>query len=382
MFSSSDTEFMRQALSLAARGLFTTDPNPRVGCVIVKGQSVVGKGWHERAGHAHAEVHALAEAGELAQQATVYVTLEPCSHVGRTPPCTDALIRAGVSRVVLALQDPNPLVNGKGVDRLRAAGIEVDVGLLAEEAIELNLGFLSRIKRKRPWVRMKLAASIDGKTALQNRQSQWITAEAARADGHRWRARASALLTGIGTVKDDDPLLNVRYVDTSRQPNKVLVDSRLDISPAARMLADPGVAIVTALDENMAKPSTWQQLIDAGLHRSIAAKCLALPCFHQARSQSQRRDRQACAQQGICPIGNPPTLCSAVGWYRHSAHSARGHHLLPCQFQSVAPTLLHASDDRQLAPLRRLSIDFVGSARRSCRRSKQQASCAPMGACA
>jgi len=269
MFSSSDTEFMRQALSLAARGLFTTDPNPRVGCVIVKGQSVVGKGWHERAGHAHAEVHALAEAGELAQQATVYVTLEPCSHVGRTPPCTDALIRAGVSRVVLALQDPNPVVNGKGVDRLRAAGIEVDVGLLAEEAIELNLGFLSRIKRKRPWVRMKLAASIDGKTALQNRQSQWITAEAARADGHRWRARASALLTGIGTVKDDDPLLNVRYVDTSRQPNKVLVDSRLDISPAARMLADPGVAIVTALDENMAKPSTWQQLIDAG-HRIVS----------------------------------------------------------------------------------------------------------------
>jgi diaminohydroxyphosphoribosylaminopyrimidine deaminase/5-amino-6-(5-phosphoribosylamino)uracil reductase len=178
MFSSSDTEFMRQALGLAAQGLFTTDPNPRVGCVIVKGQSVVGKGWHERAGHAHAEVHALAEAGELAQQSTVYVTLEPCSHVGRTPPCADALIRAGVSRVVLALQDPNPLVNGKGVDRLRAAGIEVDVGLLAEEAIELNLGFLSRIKRKRPWVRMKLAASIDGKTALQNRQSQWITAEA------------------------------------------------------------------------------------------------------------------------------------------------------------------------------------------------------------
>ena len=260
---------MRQALGLAARGLFTTDPNPRVGCVIVKGQSVVGKGWHERAGHGHAEVHALAEAGELAQQSTVYVTLEPCSHVGRTPPCADALIRAGVSRVVLALQDPNPLVNGKGVDRLRAAGIEVDVGLLAEEAIELNLGFLSRIKRKRPWVRMKLAASIDGKTALQNRQSQWITAEAARADGHRWRARASALLTGIGTVKDDDPLMNVRHVDTCRQPNKVLVDSRLDISPAARMLADPGVAIVTALDENMAKPSTWQQLIDAG-HRIVS----------------------------------------------------------------------------------------------------------------
>lgn len=260
---------MRQALSLAARGLFTTDPNPRVGCVIVKGQSVVGKGWHERAGCAHAEVHALAEAGELAQQATVYVTLEPCSHVGRTPPCTDALIRAGVSRVVLALQDPNPLVNGKGVDRLRAAGIEVDVGLLSGEAIELNLGFLSRIKRKRPWVRMKLAASIDGKTALQNRQSQWITAEAARADGHRWRARASALLTGIGTVKDDDPLMNVRYVDTSRQPSKVLVDSRLDISPAARMLADPGVSIVTALDEDVAKPSHWQQLIDAG-HRIVS----------------------------------------------------------------------------------------------------------------
>ena len=269
MFSPSDHQFMRQALDLASLGLFTTDPNPRVGCLIVQNETVVGEGWHLRAGEAHAEVHALARAGEFAKGAVAYVTLEPCSHLGRTGPCCDALIRAGISRVVVAMQDPNPLVNGEGVARLRAAGIRVDVGLMAAEAIELNLGFLSRMLRKRPWVRLKLAASLDGKTALNNRQSQWITEETARADGHRWRARASALLTGIGTVKDDDPQLNVRYVETSRQPIRVLVDSRLDVSTNARVLAEPGVWIVTALDEASRRQSVWQALEDAG-HRLIS----------------------------------------------------------------------------------------------------------------
>ena len=269
MFSPTDTEFMRQALDLAARGLFTTDPNPRVGCLIVDHGTIVGEGWHEKAGEAHAEVLALAKAGDRAASATAYVTLEPCSHTGRTAPCCDALIRAGIGRVVVAMQDPNPLVNGQGIAVLRASGVRVDVGLMAAEAIELNLGFVSRMLRKRPWVRMKLAASLDGKTALTNRQSQWITDEPARADGHYWRARASAILTGIGTVKDDDPQMNVRYLASKRQPRKVLVDSRLEVSPLARMLVDPGVLIVTALDERSAKPGVWQGLVNAG-HRLLS----------------------------------------------------------------------------------------------------------------
>ncbi|NCV58321.1 MAG: bifunctional diaminohydroxyphosphoribosylaminopyrimidine deaminase/5-amino-6-(5-phosphoribosylamino)uracil reductase RibD [Betaproteobacteria bacterium] len=269
MFSSTDAQLMRRALDLAANGLFTTDPNPRVGCVIVREGQIVGEGWHQRAGEPHAEVHALQQAGDLARQASVYLNLEPCSHQGRTPPCSDALIRAGVSRVVVAMQDPNPLVNGEGAERLRQAGIRVDLGLMQKEAIELNLGFISRIKRQQPWVRMKLAASLDGKTALQNRQSQWITDLSARRDGHAWRARASAILTGIGTVRDDDPLMNVRLVETTRQPVKVLVDSRLDVSADARMLASPGVWIVTALQSDAEKPSLWRQLSDAG-HRIVS----------------------------------------------------------------------------------------------------------------
>lgn len=260
---------MRQALDLATRGLFTTDPNPRVGCVIVQNGTLVGEGWHEKAGEPHAEVLALARAGEQAASATAYVTLEPCSHTGRTAPCCDALIRAGIGRVVVAMQDPNPLVNGKGIAALRAAGIAVEVGLMAAQAIELNLGFVSRMLRKRPWVRMKLAASLDGKTALSNRQSQWITDDPARADGHHWRARSSAILTGIGTVKDDDPQMNVRDLATKRQPRKILVDSRLEVSPMARMLADPGVLIVTALEERSAAAGLWQGLIDAG-HRLLS----------------------------------------------------------------------------------------------------------------
>lgn len=239
-----DCRYMQRALELARRGLYSTTPNPRVGCVIVCDGKIVGEGWHERAGQAHAEIHALQAAGALARGASVYVTLEPCGHHGRTPPCTDALIAAGVTRVIGAMRDPNPLVAGTGFQKLRTAGIEVSSGVLEQEARELNVGFVSRMTRGRPWVRLKIAASLDGKTALNNGQSQWITGQAARDDGHRWRARACAILTGSGTVARDDPQLTVRAVATPRQPLRVVVDSRGETPPTARVFADDNVLLV------------------------------------------------------------------------------------------------------------------------------------------
>jgi diaminohydroxyphosphoribosylaminopyrimidine deaminase/5-amino-6-(5-phosphoribosylamino)uracil reductase len=247
-FSADDFRLMARALQLAERGLWTTSPNPRVGCVVVRGGEIVGEGWHEKAGEPHAEVHALRAAGEEAKGATAYVTLEPCSHFGRTPPCAEALIAAGVSRVVAAMTDPNPLVAGKGLALLQAAGIETASGLLENEARELNVGFVSRMTRGRPWLRLKAAASLDGKTALNNGVSQWITGPDARRDGHAWRARACAILTGIGTVRDDDPSLTVRDVATTRQPLRVVVDSRLEIAPTARILQGEPVLIVGAVE--------------------------------------------------------------------------------------------------------------------------------------
>jgi diaminohydroxyphosphoribosylaminopyrimidine deaminase/5-amino-6-(5-phosphoribosylamino)uracil reductase len=235
-FSAVDHGMMARALQLAERGLWTTSPNPRVGCVLVRDGDIVGEGWHEKAGEPHAEVHALWEAGARAQGATAYVTLEPCSHHGRTPPCAEALIAAGVSRVVAAMTDPNPLVAGKGLALLQAAGIETASGLLENEARELNIGFVSRMTRGRPWLRLKAAASLDGKTALNNGLSQWITGPDARRDGHAWRARACAILTGIGTVRDDNPHLNVRDVASPRQPLRVVVDSQLETPLDARIL--------------------------------------------------------------------------------------------------------------------------------------------------
>ncbi|HET9331509.1 MAG TPA: bifunctional diaminohydroxyphosphoribosylaminopyrimidine deaminase/5-amino-6-(5-phosphoribosylamino)uracil reductase RibD, partial [Steroidobacteraceae bacterium] len=210
MFSDFDRFAMQRALTLAARGLETTDPNPRVGCVIAQRGRVVGEGWHERAGEAHAEIAALRAAGNQAVGATVYVTLEPCSHHGRTPPCVEALIAARVARVLIAARDPNPQVDGKGAAALRAAGIAVESGLMEEEAIDLNAGFFRRMLTGRPLVRVKLAMSLDGRTALASGESRWITGEAARQDVQHWRARSSAVLTGIGTVLADDPLLTCR----------------------------------------------------------------------------------------------------------------------------------------------------------------------------
>ncbi|KVM97211.1 bifunctional diaminohydroxyphosphoribosylaminopyrimidine deaminase/5-amino-6-(5-phosphoribosylamino)uracil reductase RibD [Burkholderia stagnalis] len=239
MFSDTDFAHMQRALALAARGMYTTTPNPRVGCVIVKDGNVIGEGYTQPAGHDHAEVQALKDArsrGHDVAGSTVYVTLEPCSHFGRTPPCANALIDARVAKVVAAMEDPNPQVSGRGLGMLRDAGIDVRCGLLAHEAGELNIGFVSRMTRGRPWVRMKSAASLDGRTALPSGESQWITGDAARLDGHAWRARACAILTGIGTVREDNPQLTVRGIDTPRQPQRVLVDSRLELPLDARLL--------------------------------------------------------------------------------------------------------------------------------------------------
>jgi diaminohydroxyphosphoribosylaminopyrimidine deaminase / 5-amino-6-(5-phosphoribosylamino)uracil reductase len=235
--------FMQQALALAHNAVGISEPNPRVGCVIVAGDSgqVLGQGHTQRAGEAHAEVMALrdaAERGHSVAGATVYVTLEPCAHHGRTGPCCDALCAAGIAKVIAALPDPNPLVGGQGLARLRAAGVQVEVGPGAAESRELNIGFFSRMVRRTPWLRMKIAASLDGKTALDNGTSQWITSEAARADGHAWRARAGAVLTGIGTLLQDNPRLDVRLVPVSRQPDAVVVDSRLETPPQAKIFAD------------------------------------------------------------------------------------------------------------------------------------------------
>ena len=236
---------MRRALALAERGLYTTTPNPRVGCVIARDDAVIAEGWHQRAGEPHAEALALAAAGSRAEGSTVYVNLEPCSHYGRTPPCAGALINARVARVVAALRDPNPQA-ARGGEALAAAGIRFEHGLLADEARELNIGFLSRVQRGRPWVRLKLAATLDGRSALANGASQWITGPDARRDAHHWRARACAVLTGIGTVTADDPQLTVRDVETSRQPLRVVVDSRLETPRKARILQGPRVLLFAA----------------------------------------------------------------------------------------------------------------------------------------
>jgi len=246
--SPQDHDLLSHALALAEHAIGLTDPNPRVGCVIAtpEGQ-ILGSGHTQPAGQAHAEIMALRDVqarGSSARGATAYVTLEPCAHHGRTPPCCDALVAAGISRVVVALADPNPLVGGHGLKRLRAAGAQVDLlppsHALAVAARELNIGFLSRMEHGRPFVRMKIAASLDGRTALNNGVSQWITGPQARADGHAWRRRAGAVLTGIGTAKEDNPRLDVREVPTARQPQRVLVDSRLTLFPQARLLDPPG----------------------------------------------------------------------------------------------------------------------------------------------
>ena len=255
--SPTDLAFMREALDLATASIGLSDPNPRVGCVITTADGrVLGRGHTREAGGPHAEIVALRDAaarGHDVRGATAYVTLEPCSHHGRTPPCCDALVAAGLARVVAATQDPNPLVAGQGSARLRAAGIAVTTGLLADESRELNIGFFSRMLRKRPWLRLKSAVSLDGRTALDNGRSQWITGDLARADGHAWRKRAGAVLTGVGTVLEDNPRLDVRLVETALQPLRVVVDSRLETPAASRIVAPPGRVLLYAAAPDKAR---------------------------------------------------------------------------------------------------------------------------------
>ena len=255
-FSDEDRVHMARALELARRGLTTTMPNPRVGCVIARAGKVIGEGFTQPAGEDHAEIQALkdcAARGASPAGATAYVSLEPCSHHGRTPPCVDSLLGAGLARVVAAVGDPNPRVAGEGFRRLRAAGVQVETGLLADEARELNVGFFARMERGRPWVRVKMAATLDGRTALADGRSQWITGGAARRDGHAWRARACAVLTGIGTVLQDDPRLTVRDVGVTRQPVRVIVDRHARTPSAARVFAAGRVWVFAAT----APPPDW-----------------------------------------------------------------------------------------------------------------------------
>ena len=271
MYSAVDHQWMGEALAEAQKALYLANPNPRVGCVIVKDGQVIGRGHTQRVGGAHAEIQAIADAkanGKEVAGSTIYVTLEPCSHTGRTPPCADALVAAKPAKVIVAMPDPNPLVSGKGLEKLQAAGIEVQFGLLEPEAQAINRGFISRMTRGLPWVRLKIAASLDGKTALPDGQSQWITGPLARADGHHWRAQACAIVTGVGTVKEDDPSLNVREVSTHRQPWRIIVDSKLETPPNAKILNDvqqSGVIIVCAALDDADKVAKAKQFQERGI---------------------------------------------------------------------------------------------------------------------
>ncbi len=260
-FTATDHAMMAEALRLARNGLWTTAPNPRVGCVIARGSEIIGRGWHERAGGPHAEVAALAEAGTGARGATAYVTLEPCSHHGRMPPCADALIEAGLVRVVAAIGDPDPRVNGGGLQKLHDGGIEVALGLMQAQARALNIGFFSRIERHRPWIRVKLAGSIDGRAIGPDGRSQWITAEPARRDGHRFRARADAVLTGIGTILADDPGLDVRLPEFQARRRVVVVDSRARLPESARVLSTASELLHCVSESAGSSPADSRRLV-------------------------------------------------------------------------------------------------------------------------
>ena len=304
---------MMRALALARRGLYSTDPNPRVGCVIAHGERVVGEGWHRYAGEPHAEIHALAAAGGGAAGATAYVTLEPCRHTGRTGPCTRALVEARVARVVAAMRDPDPRVAGRGFAELAAAGVEVETGLLEAEAGRLNRGFVSRYERGRPWVRCKLAATLDGRTATATGESRWITGEAARADVHRLRARAGAVLTGIGTLLADDPRLDARVEDAGclAPPMRVIADSRLRTPPAARVFSAPGrVLVATSRDASGAGAPRCR-----GGNRLASGRrwpgCAGRPHDRARRTRASTRSTPNAARPW-------PVRCSSRVWWTRS----------------------------------------------------------------
>lgn len=297
MFSDADCAHMARALRLAARGRYSAHPNPMVGCVLVKGSEIVGEGWHERAGKPHAEIDALRAAGDRSHGATAYVTLEPCAHTGRTPPCATALIEAGVSRAVVAMEDPFEEVAGRGLDLLRAAGIETDVGLMHSTAESLNAGFISRVIHRRPRVRLKVAASIDGAIAMASGESQWITGPEARADVQKLRARSGAIMTGIGTVLADDPSLNVRAPDLATrdlQPLRVVLDSRLRMPLTAAMLALPGKTLVCCTGDH-----DGSRLVDAGAEvRSFGAHGQVVNVFEVLAALGEREINDVLVEAG------------------------------------------------------------------------------------
>lgn len=301
--SPDDVRHMARALQLAKRGLYTSDPNPRVGCVIVQNGQIVGEGWHQRAGEAHAEINALAVAGLQARGATAYVTLEPCCHHGRTPPCSAALVKAGIARVVAAMPDPNPRVASQGIAELEKAGIRVDTGLLQAESERQNPGFIARMARGRPYLRVKLAASLDGRTALANGQSKWITGEAARADVQHLRARSSAILTGIGTVLADDPSLTVRDFNIDRQPLRVVVDAQLRMQPTARMLNLPGTTLIVTGEEHVK---------NAAALRTAGAEVLGLPLVSERINLKLLLEHLATREVNEVLVEAGATLCGEL----------------------------------------------------------------------
>lgn len=297
-----DNAYMARAVQLAELGNYTAHPNPRVGCVIVHNNEIVAEGWHQQTGGPHAEAAALTAAGDRARDAIVYVTLEPCSHTGLTPPCADALVAAGVARVVVGMTDPNPQVAGTGLERLRAAGIDVVVGVLETEARKLNPGFIRRMEQGLPYVRAKLAVSLDGRTAMANGESKWITGDVARADVQRLRARSSAIVTGAGTVLSDDPSLTVRTEKVVRQPLRVIVDSHLSTPPSSRILAaEGGVLVVTASEDAEAA----EALVDAGAEvtqLSPAAQGVNLP--ELMRHLAERQCNEVMIEAGATLTGS------------------------------------------------------------------------------
>lgn len=301
-FTAFDHRCMAEAIVLARRGLYTTMPNPRVGCVLAKDAEIVGRGWHERAGEPHAEPRAIIDAGAAARGATAYVTLEPCAHRGRTEPCTEALIAAGVAEVIVAQTDPNPAVNGSGIARLEAAGIVCRSGLMHDPARALNPGFLSRMERGRPWVRVKLAQSLDGRTALANGKSHWITGAAARQDVQRWRARADVILTGVETILADDPSLNLRLAGVDRQPLRVIADSRWRTPVNARTLQLHG-RVVVAGRQDLPIPAQLQR----------AAECLPLPAAANGRVSLTALLRELAGREvNEIHVEAGATLCGAL----------------------------------------------------------------------
>jgi len=285
MFTQQDHQFMARALKLARRGLYSTHPNPRVGCVITKNDQILTEGWHQKTGGPHAEAHAIYQTSADLNGSSAYVTLEPCSHQGRTPPCCDALIKAGITRVVIASMDPNPRVNGSGLEALNHAGITVEKGLMEDQARELNKGFFSLHEKFRPWVRLKTAASLDGRTAMASGESQWITAESARTDGQRFRAQSSAILTGINTVLVDDPSLTVRINGAERQPMRIILDSKLQMPVDAKLFQSSGEILILTCQQG--ESETALRLKDKG------ASIMTLTAEHERLSLTEVLDTLA-----------------------------------------------------------------------------------------